>query len=431
MLGPIPRRALANSFATSIAIQGLNAFTGVVLARNLGPHNRGTLAAILLWAGSLTIIGSLGLTDALTYYAARKRLVGSLVGTSIAVGLVQSVVLAAIGFVLFPFALGGFGTAAVDTAQAYLAYVPVFLLNLYAMSILQGLGRLGAFQLIRALQIVAVASGLAALLATDNVTIKHVVATYFAAYLSCLVISGALVLQNCTTKITVDRRLLRNILGFAIRSHSSNVSGMLNERLDQLLISLFLAPLQLGLYVVAVTLTSLTTLVGASVSIVALPTVAGASAEERPFLIGRYVRLTIAGAWVVTIPMIGLTPSLIRLFFGHDYLGASAACRILLLAAVVLVTARMLGVLLKAMGRPLDAGIAEFVALGTTIVCLPVLLPLLGIVGAAVASLVAYFVSGAWSLHRICRLSRLNRREVFGVTHPVLRSVPETFGGAT
>jgi O-antigen/teichoic acid export membrane protein len=431
MLGPIPRRALANSFATSIAIQGLNAFTGVVLARNLGPHNRGTLAAILLWAGSLTIIGSLGLTDALTYYAARKRLVGSLVGTSIAVGLVQSVVLAAIGFVLFPFALGGFGTAAVDTAQAYLAYVPVFLLNLYAMSILQGLGRLGAFQLIRALQIVAVASGLAALLATDNVTIKHVVATYFAAYLSCLVISGALVLQNCTTKITVDRRLLRNILGFAIRSHSSNVSGMLNERLDQLLISLFLAPLQLGLYVVAVTLTSLTTLVGASVSIVALPTVAGASAEERPFLIGRYVRLTIAGAWVVTIPMIGLTPSLIRLFFGHDYLGASAACRILLLAAVVLVTARMLGVLLKAMGRPLDAGIAEFVALGTTIVCLPVLLPLLGIVGAAVASLLAYFVSGAWSLHRICRLSRLNRREVFGVTHPVLRSVPETFGGAT
>ena len=56
---------------------------------------------------------------------------------------------------------------------------------------------------------------------------------------------------------------------------------------------------------------------------------------------------------------------------------------------------------LRGIGRPLTAGIAEFVALGATVAGLGALLPTLGLIGAAWATLLAYSVSGIWMAWRI------------------------------
>jgi len=410
------RRPLVGSFSSSLAIQGLTVVTGVLLARQLGPHGRGELAGILLWTGLLTTIGSLGLADSVAYHAAREPRLGALVGTSIALCLAQSVVLIAIGWLVLPLALHSFDSDTVRTAQIFLAYIPVFLMNIYAMSILQGLGRFSAYQVVRVLQIVVVAVAFVSLAVFHAMTLHRVVGAYFAAYVICLSLSVTMMLRVTKEGLRVDTGLARSLLGFAVRSHSSNVSALFNERLDQLLISVFLAPAQLGLYVVAVTLTSLTNLVGASVGIVVLPTVAAADESTRRVLARRYLRLTFVVAAAISIPMIVFAPTLVGLFFGSSFSGAATASRILLVAAVALTLARVSGVLLKGIGRPLDAGIAEFVALGVTLVFLVALLPLLGIVGAAIASLAAYAVSAGWSLRRLTRKSGLTIREVVGGT---------------
>jgi O-antigen/teichoic acid export membrane protein len=184
----------------------------------------------------------------------------------------------------------------------------------------------------------------------------------------------------------------------------SNVSSLFNERLDQLLISVFLAPVQLGLYVVAVTLTAVTGLIGQSVALIALPSVAAEDwAATRAAMVRRYIRLTILGATVLTVPMMVLTPTLIDIFFGHAFAPAVTVTRVLLLAAVVLTTTRLVQSILKATGRPLDAGVSEAVALGVTLASLAVLLPWLGILGAGIASLLAYAVSAAWTASRAAR----------------------------
>jgi O-antigen/teichoic acid export membrane protein len=224
-------------------------------------------------------------------------------------------------------------------------------------------------------------------------------------YLGAYVVVGgaALVLlrRTCAQRPRFDREFAGGLFGFAVRSHTSNVSSLFNERLDQLVISVFLAPAQLGLYVIAVTLTSLTNLVGQSVSMIALPMVTAEQAgPARAAMVRRYVRLTLLVATALTVPVVVLTPALIDAFFGHAYAPAATVTRVLLVAAVVLTTTRLVQSTLKAAGRPLEAGISEFVALGATLASLAILVPWLGILGAGIASLLAYSVRAAWTANR-------------------------------
>jgi len=77
--------------------------------------------------------------------------------------------------------------------------------------------------------------------------------------------------------------------------------------------------------------------------------------------------------------------------------------RVLIVAAVVLSMNRVLGASLRALGRPLDAGVPEFLALAVTAGGLALLLPPFGIMGAAIVSLLAYGASTGWMLLRVAR----------------------------
>jgi O-antigen/teichoic acid export membrane protein len=126
-----------------------------------------------------------------------------------------------------------------------------------------------------------------------------------------------------------------------------------------------------------------------------------------------------------SIPVIALAPQLITLFFGHAYAAGANVARVLLVAAIALSTNRALESVLRGVGRPLDAGIAEFVALGATAVALAALLPTLGLVGAAWASLLAYAVSSAYMLQRTTRLLGIGPVAMLTPDHEVVALVRE------
>lgn len=399
--------------------------TGVLLARSLGPSGRGELAAILLWPGLFVILGSLGVDDAIAYHTARRTApIRAIVGTAAALWIVQSVVIVAIGATLVPLFLGHYGHPATSFGLLYLAYTPFFLATVYVMSLLQGLRQFVAFQALRLGQIILNVVGLVMITTLGRLSVGAAVYVYLGTYVIVGIAAMIVLKHTCTQRPIFDRGLARGLFGFAVRSHTSNVSSLFNVRLDQLLISAFLAPVQLGLYVVAATLTSLTSLVGQSVSLIALPVVAGEqSGLVRVAVVRRYIRLTIIGATVLTVPLIVLTPTLISVFFGNDFASAATVTRVLLVAAVVLTTTRLVQSMLKAAGRPLDAGISEFVALGATVAALAVLLPWFGILGAGIASLVAYSVSAVWTANRAAAALGLNsvRSLVFAPTSDGVR----------
>jgi O-antigen/teichoic acid export membrane protein len=179
------------------------------------------------------------------------------------------------------------------------------------------------------------------------------------------------------------------------------MSNLLNERVDQLVISIVFAPASLGLYVVAWTMTALPGMIGYSVGYAALPAVAKAgSSDERLHRAREYVFLTFAVTAAVAIPLVFLAPDILRIAFGSKFVAATDLSRILLVASISLGTGRVLAAVLKGINRPLDAGAAEGAGLVVTAIGLAVLVPTVGLTGAAITSLIAYSVSCGVSLHR-------------------------------
>src|SRR5205807_1714835 len=112
----------------------------------------------------------------------------------------------------------------------------------------------------------------------------------------------------------------------------------------------------------------------------ALPTLARLRGlRERAAAARRLVGLTVVSSAAITVPLVAFTPMVIDLAFGNAFRGAAVVSRILLIAAIILGTNRVLGSILTGIGRPLDAGIAESVALVATFAGLASLLPTLGL----------------------------------------------------
>jgi O-antigen/teichoic acid export membrane protein len=98
--------------------------------------------------------------------------------------------------------------------------------------------------------------------------------------------------------------------------------------------------------------------------------------------------------------------------------------RVLLTAAVVLAVGRAIAAVLKGINRPLVAGAAEVLALVVTFASLAILLPTLGILGAGIASFLAYCVATTWSLTRAAAALEMTPTQLLlggvrgGAAHP-------------
>jgi O-antigen/teichoic acid export membrane protein len=385
----------AISFGASAIIQTLNIVSGVVTARALGPAGRGELAAVLLWPGLLAFLGGLGTADAVVYFTAgatgREREISA---TALAVALVQSAALVLVGYALMPVVLGHYGHHAVDAAWLYLAWIPLSLMELAAMAMLQGKLRFTAFNLLRLSLVVGMLSGLAGLYFLRQITVTNVVLAYLLANVLTLLLALWSIGAHGWLGFRPTSGLARSMVAYGLKSHSGNIAGIANERGDQAVIAGFLQPVSLGLYSAANSVSSPIGLIGSSVSLVIFPVVAGAaSLDAKRLAFTRFVKVTVAISLVTALALFGLTPYLIGLFFGAPFLPAAPAAQVLVVGAVILSTSRVVGYGLRALNRPLVPGLAELIALVTTLIGLAVLLPLLGIVGAAVASLLAYATS--------------------------------------
>jgi O-antigen/teichoic acid export membrane protein len=196
----------------------------------------------------------------------------------------------------------------------------------------------------------------------------------------------------------------------------------LNERADQLVISVFLSSTSLGLYVVAVTLTSLTTLIGFSFALVALPILARvASRSERLRTTRAIVTATIVCGVAVSIPILIAEPLIVEVLFGSGFEDSVGVGRVLLVAAMVFGLNRALESVLQAEGRPLDSSLGEAIGLAVTAGGLALLLPLMGIMGAGITSLLAYLASAVFLARRTSRAVDLPVAELLMPTRESLR----------
>jgi O-antigen/teichoic acid export membrane protein len=267
--------------------------------------------------------------------------------------------------------------------------------GLYMLSLLNGLHRYRWFSALQLLPFATTAAGLTVLYIVGGLSVRTAVIMNAVSWV-LLAAAADVVARRSTLGADPEPAtgLARALLSFGARSWTSNVPHALNDQVDQLVISLILAPRQLGLYVIAYTVATAPSFVGAAVVNTVLPTVASAgSAAQQLRATRRSILLTLAMTGAAGLAVVAIMHPLIRIIFGAAFLGAVPSARVLALAAVMQAETRVFHGVLKGLGRPTDATVSEVGALVVTGAGLAVLVPLLGIMGGALTSLIAYTAS--------------------------------------
>ena len=370
---------------------GLGLVGGVVLARALGPTYRGEMAGVVAWIGMIAVLGDIGVGYAVSYLVAKSpERVHRLWSQAILIALTAGVALGLLGTLVLPSHLHLSGLSRASVLLGFFS-IPAMLAANHQGYLLLGAGYLRDTNRVRLTAAATYAGGVMALAAAGLHTPSGFLIVFsLAQFLSCG--AGAL---YCRRRLAVRFELgsdgLRDVLSYGAKSLAGALSAQANQRLDQLLMSIWLSPAVLGLYVVAVALGSvITPLYGALTLVASTAVLRAPTKQEGAKRATRHMMFAVLLSVPAICALVLLVPSLLSLLFGSSFAPAATMARILLAASLFQGVNQISGGVLRSLGQPGRHAFSELAGVAVTIVLLIELLPRLGAMGAAVTSLVAY-----------------------------------------
>ncbi len=391
---PELRRHYLSTLATNGAILVFGMASGILSARLLGPEGRGELAVILLWPMALATLGGLGLNQAITFFVAREpERRHSLFTAALVLSLIQGLLLAALGYVLLPYLLQGKAPHVLYWSRWFLLSIPLVFLSGNLLNLLQGSMHLDHYNAGRMFAAAWYALVMAALFLLHRPSLGDIVTWQLVGYAGGMALSLGLVRRLLRPRWHWDSSILRPLLAYGTKTQLGGVTYYLNQRLDQLIMSVWLAPEALGYYVVAVALASPLTIIPSAIGIVTLPAAARETAAAAHRVIRQSLRTVLLLGAAGAAALFLLTPYLLPLLFGEAFRPAIGAGRVLAVAMIPLGLSLVLYESLRALNHPLGQAYAEVTGNIVTVVLLALLLPRYGFLGAAFASLGAYTAS--------------------------------------
>jgi len=372
-----------------IAVAGL--CSGVVLARTLLPVSRGEFAVVLIWPGALAMFGELGLGFSFSFYAGKDRAkLDGLWTLALGVSLIWGGFLSIVGALVFP-GIVHLSAAAHSCLIWNLITVPISLLTGYSAYFLLGSNRVFEFNMVRLSGAVVYTVGILALALTHQASVtKYTLVYILSQWLACAVAVGFIV-RRLKPVLRWQSSLVKPVFIYGGKTYLSSLAAQMNLRLDQLLMSSLVATEQLGLYVIAVSFSSMLMPLFSALAVVTLPRVtcapdlrAGGRQVVRYLQLGLVMGLPAMAFAIITAPW------LLPLFFSAKYASSILSAQILLVGVIFQGSNIVLGNGLRGLGQPGKTMLSEGAGLIVTVVLLVWLLPVYGALGAAVASLSAY-----------------------------------------
>lgn len=386
-------RQIAATFGTRVSVIGLGVVTSVLVARALGPDGRGTLAVAAALTGLAIQFGNLGLHASNTWAVARdpnllpalaaNSLIASAVIAGVEIGLIA--VLVALVPELVP--LAGI------LLLIALAGIPIGLVSLLLQNLLLGLQRVRDYNLLelagRGISIVVMAGLIIAGLATATsfLLAGTVVSGFMAA------VALFLVWRLASSRFSPRFDLLPAYAGFGLKAYTTALISFLVIRFDIFLVEAFRGVTDVGQYSIAVASADLVYSLPVVIGTLLFPRLSKMESRIERILYARDVSVRVGVLMLLAAVMVGiLADPLIRVLYGESFVPAIAAFLWLLPGIVALSVHTILMNYCAAVGMPVVVVVAPAFGLLVNVGGNLILLPELGIVGAALASSVAYGV---------------------------------------
>ena len=381
------RTAVTNAVLAVIALA-----TGVLAARLLGPDGRGLLAAAVAVGTLVGAIGALALGEALVFFVGRRvRPPMVVLRTASLVATGSTGVLIAVAWIMMPTLLAG-QPGAIDAARAYAFIGLPFVLVGFPITLIRALQRFGLWNVLRLLAPLCWLAALLMFTLASNRAVTQLVVTFVALQMLLVPLVWWLARRYDRARGGVDLALVRPMLRYGAPLFVATLPLALNLRFDQLLIANLEPAEQLGLYAVSVSWAALGLPLMAAIGSVLFPKMAAMEPGDARVTLARSSRAGVVIAAAIAVVSGLSAPMLVPWLFGRAFAVPLLLPLVLAAATSVLGLNGIIEEGLRGLGEPRSVLVGELAGLVMTGVLLFALVPIAGIIGAAVASLAGYTV---------------------------------------
>lgn len=399
------------------------AVIGVLTARALSVEDRGAYASAVVFTSAVGGVTSLG--AATGYFVAnRKRLPAEVAGNALLVALAASILAAAGGalaWLLLPGEPGRLGLIAG-------LLLPPNIIRNTLNGVLLGEGKLVPFNLSANIPVVI---GFALLLgvllgAGERTALAALAAWTVAQYLGLLPLAAwGKGWWTWLLRHRPDGALLRGMLRFTAVSGLAGAVGLLNYRIDLLLVVTLDSREGAGIYASAIAGAEALWLFSSAIAMASFARVGAESRAEAARITAAGVRHTLlivtAGAGLLA----AAAPWAMVLLFGPDYRPAALPLRILCIGTLLYAPQALLNnYFANQLGRPSLALALGLLSLVISVALGLALIPGLGFVGAAWATTASYLVSGFAAIALFLWLAPVPGRDLWRLRRADLERYP-------
>ncbi|MFH1511079.1 MAG: flippase [Candidatus Woesearchaeota archaeon] len=394
----------------------------IMLVRNLSIKFYGFFYSAMAVVSLLVLFRDLGLRHTLVKYISEHMAVGR---SNLIKGLVvfASVVTGATSLIL--------GFCLVVTAEFLSEHyfkVPetTFAIQLFALVLLfsfvdqiitytfQGLQRMVAFSTMEPVRMLVLLAA-TAIFFHCRIGIYAPIAALIISLVFCVVIYGRILYKSIpqvvAAKATLNKSLAKRYMKFGVFTLISLTGVLLLTNTDTLMLTYFGSLDNVGIYHVAVPISSLLLFLAVAVGKVSLPMVSEMKTKKKSKYINQMVEIIHKYLLVLVLPMalsmIVFPEIIIKVFFGNAYTGAKFALQALAVGTIFYSIAIVNeSVLLGLRRAEMDTQNVLFAAIINVILNF-LLIPEYGIDGAAIATAISYFTLLMISTHRLNILLRI------------------------
>lgn len=407
-------RDFSITFGSRILLLALTIGTQSCLAWFLGVSGRGSYAVCFLFATLLGLLFGVGCDIASIYFVASGRF-------SLSEGITYAIIYCGIGsalaitagLILMQSALPFFNKASPTSFYLALATIPTLLLSLAFLALLTSVQQFAWFAAI------SVLGGLVRLLLT--VVFVWLLSWDVNGALLAVLIAGittitATLLLFCRKNgIVLVRPSFRRLLDmflYGIRYYLGDVSSQVNFRLGTIILAFFATKEEVGLFAVALQVLGGIMIVPGTLGTLLMPKVAGDQGGKKE-LVAQCARLTALTCGALLLALASFAKPIVMVLFSPAFLPIVPIIRILCAGVLVRCVGKVFAPYLLGMGYPEMVSISVAIGAAVNVGTLWLLLPVIGLAGAASALVISYFVSSTVLTFFFVRFSGLSLRQTF------------------
>ncbi len=397
-------RAFILVFVINIIAAFLGYLIRIVLARNLTVAEYGLFFSVFTLISLLSVFIGFGMIESLVKYIpeflVRKK--HDKIKNSIAITLIASLgsvaVLAIILILSSDFlAKNYFKVAFAKQVMIFFIIIMLFSnLRWIVRSIFQAFQRMTAYSIMYLTENILILALLLYFFAIKK-NLYSVFYSHILAYVVILIVFSFVlfrVFNFFNHKLSLKKELAVTLLSFGLPVMLSGIGGTIIIYVDTLILTYFRSIEEVGIYNVVVPTVMLFQFFASSIATVIFPMVSELWVKNKKQYLASGLKILYQYAFVILVPMtliaLSFSKAILHIMFGESYIAGAVAMQILLIAIMFLGLYSITSIILSGIGKP---------AIGTKILLEGALInfiinlfiiPLLGMVGAAIASLITY-----------------------------------------